>query len=336
MTILLATDLHFSDSPRDSYRFGLFDFLIAQRAKHKANLTLILGDLTNEKDKHSSRLVNSIVDGLVRLAAEAPVIILKGNHDYQSDPDSPFFDFLNRMKNIRFVVKPQTWITSEESKLLFLPHFSDENAWDNFRLDKRPDYAFIHQTVTGAISESGRRLDGFSLKPLKRLKCPVFGGDVHKPHEIGPVTYVGPPYHVRFGDNFVPRCLVLNEETGKTRDIHFECPRKWSITLRDPEDLKDHDYLRKGDQIKVTLELTREEITDWKNHKDLLAKSLSALGLVSYGIELKVQKAKKRKEVQDEVVAMKNRTPGEILGSFCNSEKLPRDIRKIGRKLLGE
>src|SRR5690606_33582231 len=118
------------------------------------------------------------------------------------------FDFLNNIKNIRFVTTPRTWVTSEESRLLFLPHFNDEEAWDNFKLDKRPDYAFIHQAVTGAISESGRRLDGASLKPLKRLRCPVFAGDVHKPHTIEPVTYIGPPYHVRFGDNFRPRCMV--------------------------------------------------------------------------------------------------------------------------------
>lgn len=334
MTILLTTDVHLSDRPRDAYRFGLFDFLVEQRRKFKASLTVILGDLTDEKDKHSSRLVNAIVEGLSRLAEDAPVIILKGNHDYLADPDSPFFEFLNRMKNIRFIVKPQTWITSEESKLLFLPHFNDEEKWNNFNLDKQPDYAFIHQTVTGAISESGRRLDGYSLKPLQRLGCRVFAGDVHKPHTIKPVTYIGPPYHVRFGDNFIPRCCILNEETGKLRDIHFECPRKWSLKIREPEDILNNKDLRKGDQVKIELELTREEIVDWPVFKDRIVSVLKDLELESYGIGLKVDKTARSRKQEIDDVARHNKEPAEVLDSFCNSEKLSRTIRKVGMKLL--
>lgn len=333
MTILMATDLHFSDRPRDVYRFGLFDFLKKQITKYEANLVLILGDITDQKDNHSSILVNEIVKGLSELAELVPVIILKGNHDYLADPDSPFFNFLNHMKNIRFVTKPQTWITSEESKLLFLPHFESEDNWMKFRLDTRPDYAFIHQTVTGAISESGRRLDGFSLKPLKRLKCPVYGGDVHKPHTIGPVTYVGPPYHVKFGDDFIPRCLLLNEETGKTKNLHYKCPRKWSIHIREPEALLELDYLQANDQVKISLELTKEEIVDYQNLKGKITDICKELELEVFGIELKLKKQTKLVS-KDQKMEVKDKNPFTILENFSKREKLSKAVSAIGKTLL--
>lgn len=338
MSLLVATDLHLSDRPKDAYRFGLFDFLIEKRREHNASMTLILGDITDEKDEHTALLVNRVVDGFKRLAEEAPVVIMMGNHDYLADPTNPFFKFLNNMMNIRFVITPRTLVTNEGSKLLFLPHFNDEQAWDNFRLDTHPDFVFIHQTVTGAISESGRRLDGFSLKPLKRLKDRrIFGGDVHKPHTIDLVTYIGPPYHVRFGDNFVPRCVLINEATGKTKNLYFECPRKWSKTIRDPEELLNDDTLRAGDQIKVSLELTREEVVEWPVYKDRVIQIIKELGLESYGIELKVDKTVKRKKDETtDKVAMKHRTPSDIIGSFSKAEKLSSVVRKTGLKLLEE
>lgn len=329
MTILVSTDLHLTDKVKDAYRFGIFDFLARQREKHNASLILILGDLTDQKDKHSSKLVNAIVDGLKKLTS-VQVIILMGNHDYYADPTNPFFKFLSNMHNITFLTEPKMMYD-----MLFLPHFHDREMWDNFTWDKRPRYAFIHQTVTGAISESGQRLDGFSLKPLKRLKCPVYGGDVHKPHTIEPVTYIGPPYHVRFGDNFDPRCVVLNEDTGETKDIHFKCPRKWSLKIRDPEELLNDKRLKPGDQVKVELELTREEVVEWAVLKKRLVDMLKDLELESFGIELKVDKSTKRKKEKQDGQAVKHRAPSEVLGSFCNYEKLPKAIRKAGLKLLG-
>lgn len=335
MTILLATDLHFTDRPRDSYRFGLFDFLVAERAKRKASLTLLLGDLTDEKDKHSSKLVNTIVEGLQRLAEDAPVVILKGNHDYQADPNSPFFNFLNYHKNIRFVTTPRTWTTPQDKKLLFIPHIRDEDEWLNFRIDQRPDYAFIHQTVTGAISETGRRLDGYSLKPLRRLKCRVFAGDVHKPHTIGPVTYIGPPYHIKFGDNFEPRCAVLNQETGKLKNIYFDCPRKWSLEISDPNELLRDKRLRAGDQVKVKLELSREDTVEWPVHKERIVSILKDLEVESYGVELKVDKETvKRKGTVDAVEQKQVRSPDDVFGSFCKTEKLSKAIRLAGKQLM--
>lgn len=332
--ILIASDLHLTSRQKDRYRFDLFRWLNEKREKHQASLVIILGDITDEKDKHDSFLVNQVVDGLTELASHCPVVILMGNHDYLADPDNPFFKFLSHMKNIKFVSKPATWLTSTEKKLFFIPHIRDHETWDSIRLDKRPDYAFIHQCLTGAISETGRRLDGYSLKPLKRLKCPVYAGDVHHPHKVGPAEYIGPPYHVRFGDNFNPRCLLLDEETGKTKNLRFKCPRKWTLRVRDADEIKDLDYLEPGDQVKVELELTREEVPEWPVHKDRIVSMLRELRVESFGITLKAKKAKKRVREADDVKRYTKRTVTEVLGGYCKSEKLPRTIREAGKRIL--
>lgn len=331
MKTLLVTDLHLTDKPKDAYRFGIFDFLVEQRAKHDCSQILILGDLTDLKDKHSSKLVNLIVEGLKKLTYSVQVNILMGNHDYYADPTNPFFKFLSNMHNIKFLTVPTVI-----GRHFYVPHIKAEADWDALKPDKQVDYAFIHQTVTGAISESGRRLDGFSLKPLKRLNCPVFAGDVHSPHTIGPVTYVGPPYHIRFGDNFEPRCLILNEKTGDTKEIYFDCPRKWTLDISEVEAIASDKRLRRGDQVRVRLSLTREELVEWPVFKGRIVQVLQDLGLDSFGIELTVSKPAKAKlkEDQDEAVTRQQLSPLEVLGSYCKQEKLPGAFRKAGLKLL--
>ena len=79
MNWLLSADLHLSDRARDSHRFGLFPWLKKQQQKNKVDATFLLGDLTQEKDRHSSALVNRIVEELLTLTP--PVYVLRGNHD---------------------------------------------------------------------------------------------------------------------------------------------------------------------------------------------------------------------------------------------------------------
>ena len=98
MNWLLSADLHLSDRARDSYRFGLFPWLKKQQQKNKVDATFLLGDLTQEKDRHSSALVNRIVEELLTLTP--PVYVLRGNHD-GLNPNSPFFKFLNSISGLK-------------------------------------------------------------------------------------------------------------------------------------------------------------------------------------------------------------------------------------------
>ena len=93
MNSLVTGDWHFSDNPRDDYRHAYMKKLMRLIKRKKVNNLIVLGDLTEEKDRHSAWLVNQVVLHFAELSQLCKIYILRGNHDYV-DPDTPFFSFL--------------------------------------------------------------------------------------------------------------------------------------------------------------------------------------------------------------------------------------------------
>jgi Calcineurin-like phosphoesterase len=322
MSLLVIGDLHLTDRPKDGYRWGIFDWIREKQAKYKTEATVLMGDLTEYKDNHSSALVNRVVSELIRL--EKPVYILMGNHDY-IDHGNPFFGFVNNIKGLRFIFEPELI-----DGMAFVPHFRKEDAFEAAcRKFKRPDYLFLHNTFDGSLSESGARLSGFRQSAIE-LMAPRWGtyaGDVHRPQKSGFVTYVGSPYTIRFGDDFEPRCLLLKE--GKVTDLYFECPRKWALTIRSADELVAITELMAGDQVKLTLELAREEAPDWQKYKADVLKIAKELELEVFGVAVKVNSATPKADT-----GPRHKTPIQVVESFCNKEKVPSEVRKAGLRLL--
>src|SRR5882672_1978733 len=190
MKSLFTADIHCSDNPRDSYRFRLFKWLAHQQEVYKTDTVFILGDLVTAKDYHSSVLINKIVDGLKSL--KPPIFVLRGNHD-GIDPTLPYFKFLNHIEGIVFCVEPTLL---EDYQVLMVPHQLNQAAL-NKALKMAPDgcLVMLHQTVSGAISETGARLTGLTVPSNCKAKS-IFSGDIHKPQKVGQVTYVGSPFAV--------------------------------------------------------------------------------------------------------------------------------------------
>lgn len=332
MSWLLAADLHLNDKAKDGYRFGLFGWLAKQQERLKTEATFILGDLTEKKDKHSSVLVNKTVDGLMKL--KPPIYIVMGNHDY-IDPENPFFKFLNNVEGVHYVINP---LVLDKLGVGLLPHCvsQDQFDWCCDQLPDRLNAIFLHQCVEGAVAEAGTRLSGISTAAVgvKRARG-VWAGDIHKPQQVGPVTYVGAPYHVRFGDNFKPRCLHLSDEARESTDLLFPAPRKWTATVRDADDLERMPGLKAGDQIKVTIELSREEVTEWAAHKKRVLDACRDANLEVFGIDLKVNGGAKRERPRLEQGSKVER-PADVLKAFCKYEATPSAIKGVGLDLLGE
>src|SRR5438128_2437284 len=122
MPIFLATaDLHLTERHQDEYRWSIFKTLRREIAAVKPDALMLLGDLTDEKDRHSSVLVNRLVDEIKRTAELTPVHILKGNHDY-IDEANPFFDFLQDLKSVNYYRHPTRWDNLFTATVVFLPH----------------------------------------------------------------------------------------------------------------------------------------------------------------------------------------------------------------------
>lgn len=251
MTTLVTADLHLAENPRDAYRFSFFDQLPALAAEHKADRVLILGDITEAKDGHHAALVNRVVDGFAALAKVAQVYVLMGNHDYVAI-DVPFYRFLRHLQGVRWISNPTSLQLRGLGDCMFIPHTSTPQDIPRL-VDGGYNWIFMHQTVDGA-SGGNRKLSGW--KHCFDPRARVISGDVHVPQKIGPVTYVGSPYTVDFGDDFEPRVLLL--DGTKMRSIPVAGPQKVLITTKDATKLTwagPRALTSPGDIVKVRIEL---------------------------------------------------------------------------------
>lgn len=328
MTWLVTSDLHLTDRPRDAYRFDLFPWLAKQQEKHSVTATFILGDITDSKDKHPSTLVNRLVEEITGL--RPPVYILMGNHDYVSY-ENPFFKFLSCVEGISFVTEP-TWL--EDHKVAMIPHQPDQASFDSACsiIQQSALGVFCHQCFDGALSEAtNTHLTGLAASLISQIAphATTLAGDIHAPQRCGPVTYVGSPYHCRFGDNFIPRVLLIKND--KEQNLYFPAPAKWSLTVRDEDDLINNEDLRPGDQVKLTVELAREEAIEWAAHKALILEACKEMQLAVYGVELKIKTTKPRERTK----AVGAKSQEEIFNAFCAHEVVASNIKKVGLELLG-
>lgn len=319
-SFLLTSDTHFSDRPRDSHRFGLLRWLAQQQELHNVDATFLLGDLTEFKDRHSSKLVNQTIDELTRL--RPPVYILRGNHD-GLNPDNPFFKFLNCIEGMHFIIAP------EEAMLgvFMIPHQRTQAEFDGAcSIIKPKGQVMLHQTFDGAIAETGSRLTGLSVSPVaSKRPVAVWAGDVHKPQQIGPVVYLGAPYHVRFGDNYTPRVLLVKDQDQT--DLHFPSPSKWALQLTSAE-LPER--VRKGDQVKIFLMLTREEVTEWPALKTKLLEACKERGCEVHGLELEIIGSEPERARGKSASV----TPADVLKAYCKAEKVGAAVKQTGIDLL--
>lgn len=320
MKLLITSDIHLNDSQKDSVRFELFPWLAKQQSTHKTDASFILGDLTVEKDNHSSVLVNQLIEGLMIL--KPPVYILKGNHDYIRE-DLPFFNFLSAIDGITFCTEPEFL---KKYNVYMVPHQLTQAALDK-ALKATPEgcLVFMHQTLTGAISDTGSRLTGMALTPNKAHT--LCSGDIHVPHKCEGVTYIGSPYHTRHGIDYIPRVLLLDGD--KEIDLYFPAPKKLSLTIRDISELP---KLEKGDQLKLTLELPRSEAVEWANHKKAILEHCKQNEVEVYGLELKVAQARKRPRLDSQ---SGNKSNTDYFQAFCASEKVPAQMKAAGLEFIG-
>lgn len=331
---LIVTDLHLTAKPDDEYRWTLFPWLQKQCQELKIETLLILGDTTDAKDYHSSTLVNRVVDNILETKKYVPEInILLGNHDYLRD-GHPFFHFLNKFDGIRFIDKPLGINTNVDMAALYLPHTKNLGDWDKFDFAVY-DYVFMHQTVQGSIASNGQAMDGeITGDSLGQPQVQIYSGDIHVPQDIGNVRYVGSPYHVHFGDKFLPRCIHI-DANGEEHDLHFKTLSRTSIKATSAHDfLKQIATMKKGDQIKVLMELSQEDKFDWDSiRKEILGFSAVA-GITVHDFKMKVRPARKVLYREAKEVTSQVSTDATLL-RFVQIEELGGDVLDVGLEIIG-
>ena len=336
---LVTADLHLNDNARDSYRH---DFMKEQLLKYirqyNPRYLIILGDLTDEKDRHCAELVNAVVNYLYTLASIVrEVIILRGNHDCL-DPTQPFFEFVHRIPKITWITNPTVKSYEELGTCTFLPHTRNyEKDWAKidfspYQRDPNCGWIFCHNCFEGAISESGRHLGGIPTDIFPG-SARVLSGDIHVPQKVGPVTYVGAPYTMRFGDNYTPRVRLLTKNKNKLHMDSQICKgtQKRLIEIKNLNKLDQHiEEFAEGDLLKLRVHLKSEEYPKWNEIKAKLLEWADEHG----GLLCEVQPVKQARSIRLNRKAVSTRSDVELLQTYVKRKGIASSVLKTGLWLM--
>jgi hypothetical protein len=267
VSTLITADWHLSSNPRDAYRHRILRKIAKlARTEWGVTQTFILGDLTEEKDRHRDTLANGVADHVAAFAELGTVIILQGNHDSYTDPDVPFFRFLRHMPQVRWIGNPTTFVCPGIGSTLWLPHTRNYKAdWDGIPFENHA-FIFAHCTVQGAsMGHGGSIASGVPTSAFPRGSR-VIAGDVHIPHRVGRVRYVGAPYTIDFGDDYQARVLLIKD--GGLKSVPIAGPQKRLLEFEGRKPIDIPDGIMRGDIVKIKCHIARKAVDDYPTIRD--------------------------------------------------------------------
>lgn len=338
MPVLVTADIHLSDNPRDAYRHRFMDKLATLIDRHIVDAIVVLGDLTEEKDRHSASLTNQVVSHLVKWAELCNVVLLRGNHD-ALDPSVPFFKFSEHIEGITWVNVPTDNIgawPSQLGKALFLPYTSNyKRDWATFDFTEY-NWIFCHNMFTGAAIGNGRTGEGIPIDVFKGTRATVIAGDVHIPQQVGDsrIHYVGAPYTVDFGDSYKPRVFVLSP--NEYRSIPVSGPQKRLVEITSVGDLESREVLRhlsEGDILKVRVSIAPSDHAKWSEIQQAVRKWAAGHEFVINAVQPNIvhserpsARRKLRSATSDE----------ELIDGYAKLRAIDAVTVKVGKRLMEE
>jgi hypothetical protein len=262
---IVISDLHWTEAPADEYRWKLVKEIADRQKAHAAPSLIVLGDITDAKDRHSALMIWKVLDAFQTWAnVFSRIYILCGNHDYLVDPLKPFFGFLGGQPRITFLqgespeadLDPSGWVCELwGGEWHFIPHTRSKELFSRcleWVGERSSSYRFMHQTMTGSRGANGYALSGIDLSATTQ-RMPLISGDVHVPQRIGSVEYVGAPYPIAFGDEFRSRYFLLK---GPRELEYHPLPtfvRKRVLVIRSMDEFKAAE-VHAGDRLKIEVE----------------------------------------------------------------------------------
>lgn len=331
MTTLITSDLHLTDNYDDEYRWDIFKSIIDEIQKNDITKFIILGDLTEEKGFHSAELVNRLIKEFLKLFKTTRlqnIYILKGNHDYL-DEKNPFFEFLGNLPNIHFITTP-----SFVGNYFFIPH--KKEMGNSFLQEvlgptKKHNIIFMHKSFSGVKLSNNIILKQGTEKEIMDGYKYVISGDIHIPQKLGNIIYVGAPYPIYFGDSYIGRFLLLDEDDLTT--IPIKSIKKDKVELFSPWNYgKTLLEYKANDQIRVYIYIKRDEISDFLKIKEQIFRQCEERNIKIKAIEccLLTEKETTNKTIS----ARKKENAIDILNRFCEKENLTESYTNFAKELL--
>lgn len=326
MTVLVTSDFHLSDNPRDAYRLKTLATIRKIAKKHKVTRILFLGDVTEAKDRHSAWLVNRIVKEFYRFSKIAPIFMLQGNHD-SLEIDHPFYEFLHQIDGITWIKQPVIKEVESIGSCLFLPHTRDHKK-DWARIDMNGyKQIFAHNTFEGAKVESGREMKGIPTSVFPQIRNHVISGDIHVPQRVGPVVYTGAPYTVDFGDNYQPRVLLLNKDAAPF-SVQVPGAQKVLIELFGSK-LANRSMTYPGDIVKVRVHLKNFEYAKWHEIREKVVEWCDQYKQILHSVHPIVEQTKEAM-----VTKATARSDTQLMREFAKISNVDERTLKRGIRLL--
>lgn len=177
---------------------------------------IIAGDLNDTKAIIRAEVANV----LLNMYFKTLTFILVGNHDLINEKSSEHgLTYLSHNYNVCIVDKAGA--SDELPGLAFIPYQSTTESFKE-KINRIPKETIIicHQGFLGAAMGDYIQ-DKTSISPDIVKDFTVISGHYHRHQTVGPVTYIGSPYTMSFGEaNDGPKgFLILNSDGTYTREI---------------------------------------------------------------------------------------------------------------------
>lgn len=323
--MILTADWHLTDRPEDEYRWAVFDRVIEQVRKLDDHYVIMAGDLGDRKDKHSASLLNRMLDEFGRLAEEAEVVGIMGNHD-KALRGLPFWNVLNLIDGVEFFADPAF---DEDRGILFLP-FADVpvHAWNEIDLDAA-SMIVLHQPITGAVSR-GYEITGSNMPIMPDV--PIYAGDIHDPQYIegAGITYIGAPHPVNFGDTHQCRLLQIDDRSKRIKEVIELSPARKHVFAVSSIDALKQLVTMKGDKARVRFTLEDGNIENWAATKRAIEEWAEAQHVELASIEPIVELPEHDATASGDLT----RSPQDTLIDYIEAESIPDSHVEVGFNLL--
>ena len=329
----VTADWHLTMRPQDSYRWEFLKWLVGYIVKERIGRLFILGDITDDKDRHPSELVNRLVTALTEgiVPHGCRIYIVRGNHD-ATDPSVPFFGFLNVASEISFINRP-TRLCLNGVNVMMIPH----GTLASCSISPRADLILMHDIVRGArvanrVLDVG--LNAADLVSSRRKRC-ILSGDIHWPQKVHGVEYVGAPYPIDFGDDYDGRVLV--GFGNKWKSVATPRFRKWMADLRSGQTLGQAlPDAKSGDMVRIRVWLKRRDYDSWAAIRQSVLEEAGKMSLVVGSLELfslgqAVSLSSKSDGASTKRMAV---DPTEQLRRYVHEQKIPKDVAAVGCRLV--
>ena len=331
MSKIIVADLHLTSNRLDEYRWEWLD-AFTELSFNKNSELVILGDLTEEKDRHKETLVNRLTSYLRKWStAFSTVTLLAGNHDGLTS-SKPFFQFLDLLPNVKFITEP---VILNQS--LYLPHSREPiSEWKNLIHKKGLDYIFMHQAIEQASTSSGFKLSSASLPPdyFNDCKATIIAGDIHVPQTINSVIYVGAPYHVYYGDAYKGRFMLIKDKVITYQSI--KSLSKWKIKIDDLDNIKNY-KIEDNDQVSIEYTIDRSDQHRWVEIRDKLRNIVKSKKAALTSLELIVNKNEASIDYERSKVKTSSKmSDWELIKIFADLNKLNQAYYDTAIKIASE